>query len=117
MNDENSFWNESAGERLIGCIGGLIGVLSLLCIVSAIVHYCNRSALTTTATHWLNSDSSRPVTDIKALDYNRRLIIYRDEEPRQQLQEFEWPKDEQIYCDPQNLYEDYYEEIYEYFHD
>ena len=66
---------------------------------------------------WINNDSSRPITDIKELDYNRRLIIYRDEEPRRQLREFEWPKDERVYGDPQNLYEDYYEEIYEYFHD
>ena len=48
---------------------------------------------------------------------NRRLIIYRDEEPRRQLQKFEYPKDERIYGESQNLYEDYYEEIYEYFHD
>ena len=64
---------------------------------------------------WINNDSSRPVTDIKELDYNRRLIIYRAEEPRRQLREFEWSKDERIYGVPQNLYEDYYEEIYEYF--
>ena len=78
---------------------------------------CNRPVPTTTAAPWLNDDLSRPVTDIKELDYNRRLIIYRDEEPRRQLQKFEYPKDERIYGESQNLYEDYYEEIYEYFHD
>lgn len=95
MNDRNSFWNESTGERLIGCLGGSIGILSLLCVVSVIVHHCNRPVPTTTAAPWLNDDLSRPVTDIKELDYNRRLIIYRDEEPRRQLQKFEYPKDEQ----------------------
>lgn len=115
MNDRNSFWNESTGERLIGCLGGSIGILSLLCVVSVIVHHCNRPVPTTTAAPWLNDDLSRPVTDIKELDYNRRLIIYRDEEPRRQLQKFEYPKDERIYGESQNLYEDYYEEIYEYF--
>lgn len=90
MNDRNSFWNESTGERLIGCLGGSIGILSLLCVVSVIVHHCNRPVPTTTAAPWLNDDLSRPVTDIKELDYNRRLIIYRDEEPRRQLQKFEY---------------------------
>ena len=117
MNDRNSFWNESTGERLIGCLGGSIGILSLLCVVSVIVNHCNRPVPTPTAAPWLNDDLSRPVTDIKELDYNRRLIIYRDEEPRRQLQKFEYPKDERIYGESQNLYEDYYEEIYEYFHD
>lgn len=117
MNDRNSFWNEPTGERLVGCLGSSIGILLLLCVVSVIVHQCNRPAPTTTASPWLNNDPSRPVTDIKELDYNRRLIIYRDEEPRRQLQKFEYPKDKRIYGEPQNLYEDYYEEIYEYFHD
>lgn len=117
MDDRNSFWDESAGERLIGCLGISIGILSLLCVVSVIVHYCNRPAPKTTASPWLNDDPSRPVTDIKELDYNRGLIIYRDEEPRRQLQPFEYPDDERTYGEPQNLYEDYYEDIYEYFHD
>ncbi len=117
MNSGDGFWNEPAGDRLLGCIGCLIGILSLLCIVCLIVHYCNRPAPATTVSPWLNNDPSRPVTDIKELDYNRRLIIYRDEEPRKQLREFEWSCDERIYDEAQNLYEDYYEDIYEYFHD
>lgn len=96
MDDRNSFWDESAGERLIGCLGISIGILSLLCVVSVIVHYCNRPAPKTTASPWLNDDPSRPVTDIKELDYNRGLIIYRDEEPRRQLQPFEYPDDERM---------------------
>ena len=82
-----------------------------------IVYYYNQSTPVVQENPWINNDSSRPVTDIKELDYNRRLIIYRAEEPRWQLREFEWSKDERIYGAPQNLYEDYYDEIYEYFHD
>ena len=117
MDDGNSFWHEPAGERLAGCIGVLIGTVLLLCIASAIVYRSNCHVPAATENPWLNNDPSRPVTDIKELDYNRRLIIYRDEEPRRQLREFEWPKNERIYGEPQNLYEDYYEEMYEYFHD
>lgn len=117
MNNGESFWNEPAGERLLGCTGRLIGMFLLLCIVCLIVHYCNRPAPATKASPWLNNDPSRPVTDIKRLDYNRRLIIYRDEEPHKQLREFKWDNGERIYDEPQNLYEDYYEDIYEYFHD
>ena len=82
-----------------------------------IVYYYNQSTPVVQENPWINNDSSRPVTDIKELDYNRRLIIYRAEEPRRQLREFEWSKDERIYGAPQNLDEDYYDEIYEYFHD
>ena len=39
---------------------------------------------------WLNNNPARPVTDIKALDYDRRLIIYWDEEPKLQIREFKW---------------------------
>lgn len=90
--------------------------------IAAMCSKCDRASLQSSCPHnnrrpWLNDDLSRPVTDIKELDYNRRLIIYRDEEPRRQLQKFEYPKDERIYGESQNLYEDYYEEIYEYFHD
>ncbi|MFR2062455.1 hypothetical protein [Culturomica massiliensis] len=66
---------------------------------------------------WLNNNPARPVTDIKALDYDRRLIIYWDEEPKLQIREFKWGSDCRMYNEPANCYEDYYEEIYEYFHD
>ena len=86
--------------------------------IAAMCSKCDRASLQSSCPH----NNRRPLaprteTDIKELDYNRRLIIYRDEEPRRQLQKFEYPKDERIYGESQNLYEDYYEEIYEYFHD
>ena len=82
MNDRNSFWNESTGERLIGCLGGSIGILSLLCVVSVIVHHCNRPVPTTTAAPWLNDHLTRPVPDIKELDNNRRVSSYRADDHR-----------------------------------
>lgn len=33
------------------------------------------------------------------------------------LQTFSWPTDSRMYDDPANCYEDYYEELYEYYHD
>lgn len=62
------------------------------CIMCLIVYYYNQSTPVVQENPWINNDSSRPVTDIKELDYNRRLIIYRAEEPRRQLREFECPR-------------------------
>lgn len=81
MNDRNKFLERIDRRTADRMLRGSIGILSLLCVVSVIVHHCNRPVPTTTAAPWLNDDLSRPVTDIKELDYNRRLIIYRDEEP------------------------------------
>ena len=114
---DDDFGIELPRKRLVGCLGLLVGGFLFFCIMCLIVYYYNRSTPVVQENPWINNDSSRPVTDIKELDYNRRLIIYRDEEPRRQLREFEWSKDERIYGVPQNLFEDYYEEIYEYFHD
>lgn len=66
---------------------------------------------------WLNYDPARPVSDIKELDYDRRWIIYRDEEPKREIREFRWEPDCRMYQEPANCYEDYYKELYEYFHD
>lgn len=90
--------------------------------IAAMCSKCDRASLQSSCPH----NNRRPLAQRrsitscnrhKGIDYNRRLIIYRDEEPRRQLQKFEYPKDERIYGESQNLYEDYYEEIYEYFHD
>lgn len=116
-NGEISFWHEPTGERLAGCLGLTIGGFILFCILCLIANYCNRRDPATHETPWLNNDPTRPVTDIKELDYNRRLIIYREEEPSQPLQEFQWLPDNKMYDEPDNYYEDYYEDIYEYFHD
>lgn len=113
MNEETSFWQEPAGERFAGCIGGFL----LLCIICMIINYCNRYEPVIHESPWLNNDPTRPVTDIKELDYNGRIIIYRDEAPRRPLQEFQCPPDDRMYDEPENYYEEYYEDIYEFFHD
>lgn len=114
---DDDFDIELPRKRLAGYLVLLVSGFLFFCIMCSIVYYYNRSTPVVYESPWINNDSSRPVTNIKELDYNRRLIIYRDEESQQQLREFEWPKDERIYGEPQNLYEDYYEEMYEYFHD
>ena len=117
MNNEPSFWHEPEGEWLVGCLGLTIGGFILFCIICSIVYYCNLREPVVHENPWLNNDPTRPVTDIKELDYNRLLIIYRDEEPRRSLREFQWSPDDRMYDEPGNYYEDYYEDIYEYFHD
>jgi len=117
MNNEPSFWHEPAGERFAGCLGLTIGGFILFCILCLIVNYSNRREPVAHESYWLNNDPTRPVTDIKELDYDRRLIIYRDEEPRRPLREFQWLPDDKMYDEPDNYYEDYYEDIYEFFHD
>jgi len=116
-NEEPSFWQEPAGERLAGCLGLTIGGFILFCILSLIAYSYNRREPVAHESPWLNNDPTRHVTDIKKLNYNRRLIIYRDEGPLLPLQEFQWLPDNKMYDDPDNYYEDYYEDIYEYFHD
>lgn len=116
-NNENSFWHEPAGEKLAGCLAILTFGMLLLCVASVIVYHYNHPKPIRHDNPWLNNDPSRPVTDIKELDYNRMLIIYRDEEPQKQLREFKQPLDCRMYDEAINFYEDHYEEIYEYFHD
>lgn len=116
MNDER-FWNEPAGRRLAGCLGVsvIVGVaFGLTCLG---FYYRNRQASPRRENPWRNYDPSRPITDVKALDYDRRWILYRDEGPRKSLQTFSWPTDGRMYNNPANCYEDYYEELYEYYHD
>ena len=103
MNDER-FWNEPAGRRLAGCLG--------VSVVVGVAFWPPRRE-----NPWRNYDPSRPITDVKALDYDRRWILYRDEELRKSLQTFSWATDGRMYNDPANCYEDYYEELYEYYHD
>ena len=91
----DDFGIELPRKRLVGCLGLLVGGFLFFCIMCLIVYYYNRSTPVVQENPWINNDSSRPVTDIKELDYNRRLIIYRDEKPRRQLREFEWSKDAQ----------------------
>lgn len=116
MNDE-LFWNEPAGRRLIGCLGVSVVVGVAFCLICLGFYYCNRQAPPRRENPWRNYDSSRPITDVKALDYDRRRILYRDEEPWDSLQTFSWPSDDRMYDDSANWYEDYYEELYEYSHD
>ena len=117
MEKEHDFWKEPAGERLAGYCGLLIGILLLFCTISTIIYYCNRFEPVACENPWINNDPSRPVTDIKELDYERRLIIYRDEESRRQIRKFEWNLDSCMHETSANYYEDYYEDVYEYFHD
>lgn len=116
MNEE-SFWNEPAGQRLVGCLGVFVFVGIVFCLISLGVYYTTRQTPPRRENPWRNYDPSRPITDVKALDYEHQLIIYRDEKPRQSQQEFSWPLDGRMYEDPINCYEDYYEELYEYYHD
>lgn len=116
MNNER-FWNEPAGRRLAGCLGVLVVVGVAFCLICLGFYYRNRQAPPRRENPWRNYDSSRPITDVKALDYDRRWILYRDEEPRKSLQTFSWATDGRMYGDPANCYEDYYEELYEYYHD
>lgn len=115
--DDSSFWYEPAGQRLAGCLGLMAGGLLLLCIASVVVYYCNRPNPVVHTSPWRNYDPSRPVTDIKELDYDRGLIIYRGEELQRPIRELRPTYDSRTYDDPESYYEDYYEDIYEYFHD
>lgn len=115
--DDSSFWHEPAGQRLAGCLGLTAGGLLLLCIVSTVAYYCNRPDPVVHMIPWRNYDPSRPVTDIKELDYDRGLVIYRGEEPQRPIRELSPIYDCWMYDNPENYYEDYYEDIYEYFHD
>lgn len=111
--NEPSLWNEPAGRRIIG----YLWLLVVFCMICTSVRHCNRRTSARRENPWRNNDPSRPVTDIKALDYNRLMIIYRDEEPPKQLREFAWPSADRMYLDQDNCYEDYYEMLYEYYHD
>lgn len=118
MNDER-FWNEPAGRRLAGCLGVsvVVGVAFCLICLGFYYYYGNRQAPPRRENPWRNHDPSRPITDVKALDYDCQRILYWDEEPRKSLQTFSWPTGSRMYDDPANCYEDYYEELYEYYHD
>lgn len=116
MND-GPLGNEPAGRRLAGCLGVSVVVGMAFCLICLGVCYCNRQTPLRRENPWRNYDPSRPISDVKALDYDRRLILYRDEEPRKSLHTFSWPADGRMYDDPANCYEDYYEELYEYYHD
>mgnify|MGYP003102910865 FL=1 len=72
---DDDFGIELPRKRLVGCLGLLVGGFLFFCIMCLIVYYYNRSTPVVQENPWINNDSSRPVTDIKALDYNRRLII------------------------------------------
>lgn len=65
--------------------------------------------------YWINADESRSVTDIKSLDYDRRLIIYRPEGRYEGLKEDAAPSAEPDFTDWYDL-SDYYD-LYEYYHD
>ncbi|ATS10860.1 hypothetical protein CS543_08500 [Porphyromonas gingivalis] len=72
--------------------------------------------------YWLNYDPNRPVTDILNYDYDNRMIIYRDtgrfsDTPSPTPDEGEKKADQDDEREPLNDYEDYYEELYDYFHD
>lgn len=113
----DSFWEEPFRRRLkriIGLINCLIIVVNTVC---AIHYFRSRPKPVSRENPWLNYDPARPVSDIKELDYDRRWIIYRDEEPKREIREFQREPDCRMYQEPANCYEDYYEELYEYFHD
>lgn len=104
------------GAMLLGAVGwlALIGVLFWL------VCNCGRSDNADSSYRknpWVNYDSTRPATDIKSLDYDRMMIIYRDDESSEIPRQIRIPSDDKMYDDPTNCYEDYYEELYEYYHD
>ncbi|ETA27370.1 hypothetical protein SJDPG2_03795 [Porphyromonas gingivalis SJD2] len=72
--------------------------------------------------YWLNYDPDRPVTDILKYDYDNRMIIYRDtgrfsDTSSPTPDEGEKKADQDNEREPLNDYEDYYEELYDYFHD
>lgn len=113
----DSFWGEPPGRRLkrvVGSVNCIIIVLNTVCFLS---YFRSRPEPTPRENPWFNYDPARPVTDIKELDYNRCWIIYRGEEPKREIREFRWNLDRRMYAEPANGYEDYYEELYEYFHD
>lgn len=101
-------------KKIIGLMNCIIIVLNTVC---SIHYFRSRPEPVPHKNPWFNYDPARPVTDIKELDYNRRWIIYRDEEPKREVREFQWKPDRRMYKEPANFYEDYYEELYEYFHD
>lgn len=113
----DSFWEEPSGRRLKKIIGAAICLVVVLFSVGSILSSNSRPEPKTPANHWINYDPARPLTDIGRLDYERRLIIYRDEEPKRQLRAIEWHTDAPAASDPANYYEDDYEELYESFHD
>lgn len=106
-----------AGLQMIGCLG----LLAVIGVVFWLICLCGQSEdrpdVSPRENPWVNYDPSRPVTDIKSLDYDRMMIIYRDEDAQKPLRKFQWPSDGDMYDDPTNCYEDYYEELYEYYHD
>lgn len=113
----DSFWKEPSGQRLKKIIGTVNCAVIVLVNTAYLVSSRSRPEPKTPASHWINYDPARPLTDIGRLDYGRRLIIYRDEEPKRQIRAIEWPADDPADSDPANSYEDDYEELYESFHD
>ena len=66
--------------------------------------------------YWINADESRSVTDIKHLDYDRRLIIYRPEGRYEGFKEDNNTRSaDGDFTDWYDL-DDYYD-LYEYYHD
>lgn len=82
----------------------------------------DRGVKATKEQYWLNYDPNRPVTDILNYDYDNRMIIYRDtgrfpDAPSPIPDKGEKKADQDDEREPLNDYEDYYEELYDYFHD
>lgn len=65
--------------------------------------------------YWLNEDKSRDVTDIKRLDYDNRLIIYRPEGKYEGSAKYEHTMTNSYFVDWYDI-SDYYD-LYEYYHD
>ena len=69
----------------------------------------------TYGSHWINYDPTRPASDIKSLDYENRLIIYRPEGRYEELKREPHTTTREDFVDWYDL-SDYYD-LYEYYHD
>lgn len=108
----------------------ITGAIVLVVICIQLVRLCTNERSQDMAkkqhdnSYWLNYDPSRPATDIANYDYDNRLIIYRDTlRQAGDLDSLHWlpaAKDEKAEDDdrePLNDYEDYFGELYDYYHD
>ena len=82
-----------AGAMVLGAIGWL----TLIGILFWLVCKCGSSDKASSSYRknpWVNYDSTRPATDIKSLDYDRMMIIYRDDESPERPRQIRIPSDD-----------------------